>query len=221
MHAARLAHSAVAVDTLLVSLERALANPDDERCRKVALSNATFQSRVGSVPGGIEFLQAVGYEPMHGYLVLQRRDAALLWVGKTALQEAQRSLAYRHSKEAVQLRAALKLSASEYAAEDARRRATFLARVPEEPPEGEAGNALLCVHVGESRHWRRFESSSTLEDVLNFARSLPGTPLGSPITLSNITLRPAVRFDVKSQLGLTLQRLELWPTGHLQVEVET
>jgi hypothetical protein len=218
--AARLSSHAVAVDTLLVSLERAIASPNDERCRKVSLSNPTFHTRVGSVPGGVEFLMAVGYQPMHDHLVLQHRDPALLWVGKAALQEAQRSLAYMHSKEAAQLKAALSLSSSEYAAEEARRRASFLARVPEEPPEGAAGTALLCLHVGDAQHWRRFESCCTLEDALNFARSLPGTPLGSALTLCNVTLRPAVRLDASTQRGLTLQRLDLWPTGHLRVELD-
>lgn len=218
--AARLSGHAVAVDTLLVSLERAIASPDDERCRKVSLANPTFQARVGSVAGGVDFLCAVGYQPMHGHLVLQRRDPALLWVGKAALQEAQRSVAYMHSKDATHLQAALSLSSSEYAAEEARRRAAFLARVPDEPPEGEAGSALLCLHVGDAQHWRRFESCCTLEDALNYARSLPGTPLGAAITLSNVTLRPAVRLDANTQRGLTLQRLDLWPTGHLRVEVD-
>jgi len=37
--AARLAGHAVAVDTLIVSLERAIASPNDERCRKVSLTH--------------------------------------------------------------------------------------------------------------------------------------------------------------------------------------
>ncbi len=81
-----------------------------------------------------------------------------------------------------------------------------------------AAHARICVHVGEARHWRRFDSSEVLEDVVNFARSLPGVPLGRPIGLSNVTLRPAVRLDLATECGLTLQRLDLWPTGHLRVE---
>ncbi|EOD09503.1 hypothetical protein EMIHUDRAFT_432887 [Emiliania huxleyi CCMP1516] len=216
--ASRLAGSARCVDALIASLERAIANPEDERCRKVSLTNKAFRERVGSVPGGVDFLYAVGFEPMHGHLVLQRRDTALLWVGKAALQAAQESLAYRGSKEALQLREALQLSSSEYAAEEAARRQAWLQKVPDEPPEGQAGSALICVHVGEAQHWRRFDSSEVLEDVVNFARSLPGVPLGRPIGLSNVTLRPAVRLDLATECGLTLQRLDLWPTGHLRVE---
>ena len=30
-------------------------------------------------------------------------------------------------------------------------RAAFLSRVPEEPAEGEAGNAKICFHVGQTQ----------------------------------------------------------------------
>ena len=113
--------------------------------------------------------------------------------------------------------AVLDLSATEYDAEASRRRAAYLARVPDEPAEGAAGSSLLCFHVGESATWRRFDSANTLEDLLNFARSLPGAP-PRELALSNVTLAPPTPLDLETQLGLTLQRLDLWPTGHLQVE---
>ena len=50
----------------------------------------------------------------------------------------------------------------------ARRRAAWLKRCPPEPAEGDAGNSLICVHVGETQTWRRFESCNTLEDLANF-----------------------------------------------------
>ena len=65
--------------------------------------------------------------------------------------------------------------------------------------------------------WRRFESCSTLGELLLFARSLPGTPLGQ-VGLVNVTMSPHVTLDLQSQLGLTLQRLDLWPAGHLRVQ---
>jgi len=111
---------------------------------------------------------------------------------------------------------ALAMSKGDYKVEDAKRRAQYLARVPEEPAEGLAGNALICFHVGEAQVWRRFESCNTLEDLVNFARSLPNTPQRD-ISLSNITMAPAIPFDLDSQLGLTLQRIDLWPTGHVRV----
>ena len=75
-------------------------------------------------------------------------------------------------------------------------------------------------HPADARHrqtWRRFESCSTLEELLLFARSLPCTPLGK-LQLVNVTMSPHVTLDLQSQLGLTLQRLDLWPAGHIRVQ---
>ena len=47
---------------------------------------------------------AVGFEPMHGYLVNQRQDLALLWLGKSALEALRTNAAYQSSKEDAQAR---------------------------------------------------------------------------------------------------------------------
>jgi hypothetical protein len=117
-----------------------------------------------------------------------------------------------------EMQRALDLSSHTFDAEDAARRAVYLRRVPPEPLEGAAGNALLCVHTpAGSLVWRRFESSSTLEDLANFARSLPGVPLGSSLRLSNVTLAPHQPLNLETQIGLTLETLDMWPTAHVQV----
>lgn len=213
---ARLADNAAAVDTLITSLTKVLEFPQDERYRKVNINNRAFQQRVASAPGGMELMHAVGYEPMHGHLVLQSRDLALVWIGKSALEQIRTGAQYQRSKEALELQQALAMSSDDYEVEDATRRAEYLARVPEEPSEGLAGNALICFHVGGEQVWRRFESCNTLEDLVMFARSLPKTPKRD-LALSNVTMSPAVPLDMNGQLGLTLQRLDLWPTGHVQV----
>ena len=114
--AAALAGRSQAVDILIVSLQRAIDHPNDEKYRRVNPSNPVFAKTVGATPGGVEFLYAVGFEPVHGHLVLQRRDPALLWLGKAALEAAKRSGSYQTSKEAVQIEAALAMSQQEYAA---------------------------------------------------------------------------------------------------------
>ena len=59
------------------------------------------------------------------------------------------------------------------AADKASRRAAHLAKVPAEPPVGEAGSCKICVHVpGDVQHWRRFGSWHTLQDLAHFAASL-------------------------------------------------
>ena len=216
--AARLAGRAEAVDVLVGSMQRVLSHPTEEKYRRVNPSNPAFARTVGAVPGGVEFLMAVGYEPVHGQLVLQRHDPALLWLGKAALEAVRDTDAYLGSREADEMQRALDLSSHTFDAEDAARRAVYLRRVPPEPLEGAAGNALLCVHTpAGSLVWRRFESSSTLEDLANFARSLPGVPLGSSLRLSNVTLAPHRPLNLDTQIGLTLETLDMWPTAHVQV----
>ena len=214
--AARLAGHAAAVDILVTSLTRVLQNPADEKYRTVNIQNKHFQSTVAAAPGGMEFMYAVGFEPMHGHLVLQSRDPALVWIGKSALEQLRGTSSYGASKEAQQLQQALALSKVEYETHDEVARAAFLLRVPEEPPEGAAGSTKICIHVGQEQVWRRFESCNTLEDLLNFVRSLPRAPKRD-LVLDNITTRPPRRLDTAAQLGLTLQRLDMWPSGHVAV----
>merc|ERR1719502_675066 len=78
-------------------------------------------------------MYAVGFEPMHGHLVLQSRDPALVWIGKSALEQLRGTSSYGASKEAQQLQQALALSKVEYETHDEVARAAFLLRVPEEP----------------------------------------------------------------------------------------
>ena len=217
--AARLAGRAEAVDVLVMSMTRVLNAPHDEKLRRINPKNPAFARTVGSTPGGVEFLMAVGYEPMHGQLVLQRRDPALLWLGKAALEAVRNSEAYLGAKETIEVEKALAQSTVAYGEEEGRRRQAFLRRVPPEPPEGAAGSVKLGVHVGDAAHWRRFEHDCTLEDVLNFVRSLPGCPpvgAASELRLADVTTRPAKLFDVSSQLGLTLKALGLWPSGQVR-----
>tara|TARA_B110001452_G_scaffold118425_1_gene98236 strand:- start:1005 stop:2126 length:1122 start_codon:yes stop_codon:yes gene_type:complete len=214
--AQRLVGRAEAVDVLITSLSRILENPREEKYRKVNISNPKFQQYVAAAPGGMEFMYAVGFEPMHGHLVNQRQDLALLWIGKSSLEALRTNATYQSSKEDAQLRHALALSKQEFEVSTEAQRAAWLSRVPDEPPEGEAGVALICFHTGETQTWRRFESHCTLEDLIHFARSLPRTPLGD-IQLTNVTMSPVVVLDEQSKLGLTLQRLDLWPAGHVRV----
>ena len=87
------------------------------------------------------------------------------------VQSGARSLAGRAGERAANAHAREEHEAAE------RRR--FLAKVPEEPASGEAGNALLCFHVGGRKVWRRFESCSTLHELINYVRSLPDVDPGA------------------------------------------
>ena len=220
--AKRLSGRAEAVDILIASIGRVLQNPNDEKFRRVNPANPAFAKTVGNTPGGIEFLMAVGYEPLHGQLVLQTRDVALLWLGKAALEAARDSEAYLGSKETIEVEKALQQSVQVYDEEHTKRRAAFLKRVPPEPSEGAAGSTKLCVHVGSYHTFRRFDHDCTLEDVLNFVRSLEGTPIvtdARELKIADVTTRPAKKLDADTQLGLTLKSLGMWPSAQLRCRV--
>ena len=48
--------------TISVYLGNILKNPDEEKFRKINLSNEVFQKRVGKINGGLSILKGVGFE---------------------------------------------------------------------------------------------------------------------------------------------------------------
>lgn len=73
-----------AIDILVASVTKVLAEPHKERYRIVDPSNSAMRP-VAEARGGTEFLWAIGYEPVHGHLVLQRHDPAQLRAGLDVL----------------------------------------------------------------------------------------------------------------------------------------
>lgn len=206
-----------AIDILHASLGKALSSPTVEKFRKVDLSNAVFKQAVASCSGGIECLYAVGFEPMHGHLVLQTHNATLLMHAIAALDAARSSAEYKEAK-AQKVAAAAADAAAAAAVEQARaQRAAALAKVPAEPS---ADDAASCCQVtiqlrdGAPIARRRFDSENVLADLQNFVRSLPEVPVGGTLRLENVTTRPP-----KELLGpsCTLYALDLWPVGRVRV----
>ncbi|THF98189.1 vicilin-like seed storage protein At2g18540 [Camellia sinensis] len=74
-----------AFNTLLTYVKNVATNPNEEKFRKIRLTNATFQARVGALKGGIEFLELCGFEKIEGgeFLFLPRDT-----VNKAVLNEA-------------------------------------------------------------------------------------------------------------------------------------
>ncbi|XP_060211135.1 uncharacterized protein LOC132638182 isoform X2 [Lycium barbarum] len=81
-----------AFNTLLTFAKNVATNPDEEKYRKIRLSNALFQDRVGKLQGGIEFLELCGFERMEGgeFLYLQREkvDMDVLYSARNELNNA-------------------------------------------------------------------------------------------------------------------------------------
>ncbi|WRX21947.1 PUB domain - like 2 [Theobroma cacao] len=63
-----------AFQTLLTYIGNVARNPDEEKFRKIRLNNQTFQDRVGSLKGGVEFFEICGFEKVEGdqFLFLSR-----------------------------------------------------------------------------------------------------------------------------------------------------
>ncbi|KAJ7950459.1 UBX domain-containing protein 1-like [Quillaja saponaria] len=80
-----------AYETLLVYVRNVAKNPDEEKYRKIRLSNPLFQERVGSLNGGVEFLELCGFERMgdeYLYLPRDKVDMATLNSAGSLLRSA-------------------------------------------------------------------------------------------------------------------------------------
>ncbi|XP_048138349.1 UBX domain-containing protein 1-like [Rhodamnia argentea] len=81
-----------AFQTLLIYVGNVVKNPDNEKFRRIRLSNPVFQSRVGSLEGGVEFLELCGFEKIEGarflFLLRDKVDLAVLNLAGTQLKSA-------------------------------------------------------------------------------------------------------------------------------------
>ena len=216
-----------AVDILCTSLAKVVKEPHKERFRKVNVQAAgPFKDKVASCPGGVELLYSVGFEPMHGHLVLQSLQPSLLEHALACLDNARKSEAYVIAKEHRQtaIAAAAARAEAQLAAEMAR--AHFLAKVPPEPaPENGGSSSSTCVVTftigGERIARRKFESDNTLGDLLNYVCSLPEVPVGASIKLENVTTAPFRHLDPSDKrcAAASLYALDLWPVGTVGVQL--
>ncbi|KAE9602989.1 hypothetical protein Lal_00018385 [Lupinus albus] len=71
-----------AFQTLLTYVGNVARSPDEEKFRKIRLTNQSFQERVGALKGGIEFLEICGFEKIDGgeflFLPRDKVDMAVL-----------------------------------------------------------------------------------------------------------------------------------------------
>merc|ERR1719160_2487535 len=97
--ASRLGGSPFALDVLLASLKKVSESPTVERYRKVDVRGpGIFRDRVAPCPGATELLFMVGFEPLHGHLVLQRFDATALRTALDALEATKQATEYREAR---------------------------------------------------------------------------------------------------------------------------
>nr|XP_043609095.1 UBX domain-containing protein 1 [Erigeron canadensis] len=81
-----------AFNTLLTYVKNAATKPEEEKFRKIRLSNAAFQDRVGKLEGGIKFLELCGFEKVEEgeflFLAREKIDRAVLNSAGTELNSA-------------------------------------------------------------------------------------------------------------------------------------
>ncbi|KAJ6809988.1 chromatin assembly factor 1 subunit A-B-like [Iris pallida] len=63
-----------AFQTLLTYVGNVARNPDEDKFRKIRLNNQTFQDRIGSLQGGIEFLEQCGFQKEGDEFLFLPRD---------------------------------------------------------------------------------------------------------------------------------------------------
>ncbi|GFP80677.1 UBX domain-containing protein 6 [Phtheirospermum japonicum] len=82
----------MAFNTLLTFAKNVATNPNEEKFRKIRLTNANFQERVGKLKGGIEFLELCGFEKIEGgeflYLPREKVDIPVLHSAGSELNSA-------------------------------------------------------------------------------------------------------------------------------------
>ncbi|XP_052306271.1 uncharacterized protein LOC7471154 isoform X2 [Populus trichocarpa] len=77
-----------AFQTLLVYVGNVAQNPDKEKFRKIRIGNPLFQSRVGRLRGGVEFLELCGFERIEEdkFLFLPRDKVDLAVLNSAGLE---------------------------------------------------------------------------------------------------------------------------------------
>ncbi|KAG6436469.1 hypothetical protein SASPL_101369 [Salvia splendens] len=82
-----------AFQTLLIYVKNVFKDPDEEKFRKIRISNPAFQERVGRFEEGVKFLELCGFERVEGdnflFMARERVDRSLL---KSAAAELHKAL---------------------------------------------------------------------------------------------------------------------------------
>ena len=235
-HAAALEGHPLAVDTLVAVLQMILDHPAEAQYRRLRLSNRKFRATLAGAPGAIELLLALGFvrDSSQGAeaLVLRRDDPGMLWLGKSALEQATSSAAYRSAKaemervEAIAMeqdvfKRAMEASRSTADAEEQARRQRWMDKVPPEP-DGSMQASQIKVMMGDHAHVRRFASDETLSAVVCWISSLNSAAhdhfAEGDWDLWDFSTHPPKRLTATAEDGeKTLYGLELWPAATLTV----
>ena len=217
-----------AVDTLHKALTTLYQNPNHSKFQTIDTSTAVFQRTLANAPGAVSLLQAMNYvQSGNSKLVLTQADPALLYLGKTALENVQQtSRTYRNEKARIQFHKDMHMlrQSADTSADEAIRRAELLQKCPTEPTTGRG--ALLQVVLttdGDSPLVvkRRFDGDDILRDVVHWlgghGSGIYDRLLSREWCLVDKNRYPPAPLELTPNLDKTLQYIGCWPSGKLQV----
>ena len=221
----RLKSSHAAVDTLLKAITAVQKNPENPKFRTIDTTTPGYQRSIAPAPGAADFLRAMQYRPAgNNKLVLDSFmvDPALLYLGISALEQTKLTPEYRQAKaEALFVKELFTIrAAADTSEQEAIKRAAHLSKCPMEPPIGRSTN--LQVTMGQEVLRRRFEGDDTLLDVMHWLGA-HGSPIFEHLQQGSWVLLDVHRnvvLNAKQRANDTLQYLECWPSGRLQLTTQ-
>lgn len=227
----RLAQHPLAVDTLLRAFSFIMKSPEIDKYRKIDKSTVGFQKALEGKPGAMDLIHAMNFvsRPNSTNLVLERSnvDAALLYLGISALEEVRKSDEYISSKISIAFEKELRMiqnggNGSE-GDEEILKRAECVSKLPSEP--GSGAGALIQVSLGDEKIMRRFDGDDILLDVINFIGGhgsiIPQKISSREWCLVDLNQYPVVPIDTASCMNKTLQFIGCWPSGKLTLQPST
>ena len=212
------------VDTLIYVLRTIEQNPTEPKFRSLKTTNARFAETLGRVPAAVDLLLTCGFTRAGDWLSLPpRADVRVLQAALVALDAVKASDAYISASESLEFAKAVSDSKASAGAEEAERRAKLAARVPAEPPAGEAGNTRVRVKLGSTSLERRFAADHTLQDVVQWIGATAGSLIPQRLAegkwrLVDATMVVKKPVDVRADARSTLHALGFWPGCDLVVE---
>ena len=245
--AQRLAPHVHAVDTLLRALVTLRDQPNHKKFQTIDTSTQAFQRNL-TAPGAQDFLRAMQYRPWGNHqLQLSHYDAAAIYLGISALEQAKLSLEYRQNKSWQVFEKELEsyLTLADTSTDEAIQRSHYMKQCPSEPT---SGGVICTIHLGRptsttllqveqqqskkkipsvlsrTKVSRKFEADDVLENVVHFLAS-HGTPILDKlqsgewwlVDKQNLRNNHPQPLDIVQQATHTLQRVGCWPSGQFQL----
>ena len=230
--AKRLAPYPHAVDTLLRAFIYIRQYPDNDKYRKIDRSSAGYQNVLDGKPGAMDLIHAMNFvnRPQSNDFVMDRSrvDAALLYLGISALEEVQKSSEYKTAKLSIAFEKEIKIILSgQHSAtsenDEILKRAEFISKLPSEPSGG--AGALMQISLGDEKIMRRFDGDDILRDVIHFIGGhgsvIPEKIISRDWCLVDLNRYPVVPIDIEVCMNKTLQYIGCWPSGNLALQPST